>query len=231
MNTNHLITPALASLNLTAALCTAALCLQAGCGDDGGASDETSQTGDGDGDPGDGDGDPGDGDGDPGDGDGDPGDGDGDPGDGDGDPAGVTDEEVLALIADYSSTFVQINDAPVVSGAHMGGGIMVNVWVDPAHADVYKALDPANPVDTEFPEGMIVIKEHLDDMMAVAGGTIMFKGPAGYDSDNGDWWYGMGDLEGTLVASGPGLADCLACHVALASTDYLHGIDPANQAP
>jgi hypothetical protein len=153
--------------------------------------------------------------------------GDGDTETGDGD-ASVDDDEVLAAIADYPSSFVQINAEPLTS-VHMGGSVMVNIWVDPANAEQYMTIDPDNPAALELAVGAIVIKEHLDDQMNVAGGTIMVKGPAGYDA-NGDWWYGMGDLQGSLAVSGPALADCLACHSALAQTDFLHGVAPEDQA-
>ncbi len=153
-------------------------------------------------------------------------------GDGDGDGAEIDEQAILDAIADYQSTFVLINAAPFVSGAHMGGGIDVNVWVHPDHAAQYKGIDPMNPVATIFPEGAIVIKEHFDGEMNVVGGTVMVKGPAGYNPDNNDWWFGMGDLlGGALEASGPDLAGCLGCHTPVAETDYLFGVPPADQNP
>jgi hypothetical protein len=214
------------ALSLSFSLLLAPLVLVLGCNDDAnndGSSDETQGDGDpGDGDPGDGD----PGDGDPGDGD--PGDGDpgdGDPGDGDPD---IDEQAILDAIADYPDTFVLINAAPFTS-QHMG--MMVNIWVDPNNAAQYKSIDPENPAPITLPEGAIIVKEHLDGD-DVAGGTVMVKGPAGYSPDDNDWWFAMGNLlGGELADSGPSLGGCIGCHSAVSETDYLFGVDSAEQNP
>ncbi|KIG13629.1 hypothetical protein DB30_07837 [Enhygromyxa salina] len=199
------------------------------CTDDGTGDTGDTDTSGGDGD---GDGDPGDGDGDPGDGDGDPGDGDGDPtGDGDGDPGGVDEAAIIAEAMGYQS-WVLINAAPFMSAGHDGGMATVNVWVPPDLAAQYKAIDPANPMATEFAEGSIIVKEHLDDMGMPAAGTIMYKGPPGYSEGSGDWWWGMGNvLGGELASSGPDLAGCIGCHSPQTTTDWVFGVPPADQNP
>ncbi|EDM78780.1 hypothetical protein PPSIR1_32317 [Plesiocystis pacifica SIR-1] len=146
----------------------------------------------------------------------------------------VDEEAVLAEIAGYQDNFTLINAAPFESGAHAGGGIMVNVYVNSANAAQYKSINPDDPegTATTFPEGTIVVKEHLDDMGNPNGGTAMYKAPAGYNSDNNDWWFGMGDLLGSnLEASGPDLMGCIGCHSPLTDTDYLVGIPADQQTP
>ena len=152
-------------------------------------------------------------------------------GDGDGDPAGIDEAAIIAEAMGYQS-WVLINAAPFVSAGHDGGTATVNIWVPQDLAAQYKAIDPANPVETAFPEGSIIVKEHLDDMGVATAGTIMYKGPAGYSEGSGDWWWGVGDvLGGTLDNSGPDVAGCIGCHSAVPTTDWVFGVPPADQNP
>lgn len=149
-----------------------------------------------------------------------------DNGDDNKDDPSIDEQAILDTLADYQANFELVNAAPLLS-AH---GIHVNVWVDSDHAAQYRLIDPDDPVSVEFAPGTIVVKEHLDNQMNVVGGTVMVKGPPGYDPSHADWWYAKGDLlGGSLAVSGPGLASCLGCHADVSGTDYLHGVAPANQ--
>jgi hypothetical protein len=165
------------------------------------------------------------------------GDGDGDgtadtTGDGDGDPGDGVDEAAIIAEAMGYQGWVLINAAPFMSSGHDGGMATVNVYVPPDLAAQFKMIDPASPMATEFAEGSIIVKEHLDAMGMPAAGTIMYKGPAGYSPDSGDWWWGMGDvLGGALEDSGPDLAGCIGCHSPQTTTDWVFGVPPANQNP
>lgn len=143
--------------------------------------------------------------------------------------AEVDEAAVLAEIAGYRDNFVLINAAPFMS---QHGPAMVNVYVNAANADQYRTIDPADHAGTAttFPEGTLVVKENIDEMGNPTGGTAMYKGPAGYNPDNNDWWFGMGDLLGSnLEASGPDLMGCLGCHDPLTDTDFLVGVAPDQQ--
>lgn len=158
------------------------------------------------------------------------GDGDGDPatGDGDGDASGVDEAAIIAEAQGYKD-WVLINADPFQSAGHDGGMAVVNIYVPQAAADQYRAIDPANPVETTFAEGTIIVKEHVDDAGEYVMATVMAKGPEGYSEGSGDWWWGMGDLAGgALDASGPDLMGCIGCHSAYPTTDWLVGV-PADQ--
>ena len=168
--------------------CLPALALVAsGCSDDttandDGSSSETSDDGDGDGDPsGDGDGDPsGDGDGDPsGDGDGDPsGDGDGDPsGDGDGDPSGDGDGDGDG---DPELTLTQLLPIGVYETGEFDSGAAEISAFDPASQrlfvvngfdgviDVLDLSDPTLPV--------LIDSVDLSDYGAAANSVAVYDG-------------------------------------------------------
>ena len=58
--------------------------------------------------------------------------------------------------------------------------------------------------------------------------TIMVKMQAGYDPENGDWWYGKADKTGTRIRSSGKIRECIACHKQAAETDYLFSKDVMN---
>jgi len=58
--------------------------------------------------------------------------------------------------------------------------------------------------------------------------TIMVKMPAGYDSENADWWYGVYDASGTDMWDEGKLQDCIICHKQAAETDYLFSKEVLN---
>lgn len=51
---------------------------------------------------------------------------------------------------------------------------------------------------------------------------LMVKMPAGFDPDNGDWWYGMYDksVETSVIEQGI-IVNCIACHNRASGTDYV----------
>ncbi|MHC4960308.1 MAG: cytochrome P460 family protein [Planctomycetota bacterium] len=51
---------------------------------------------------------------------------------------------------------------------------------------------------------------------------IMEKRPAGYNADNGDWFYATMKADGSVVEAGP-IESCIACH-ANAENDYVFGV-------
>ena len=84
------------------------------------------------------------------------------------------------------------------------------------------------------PKGTVAIKE-FDNKDGqgqdgsdgtVDGIAVMIKREAGYDSDNGDWYYQMRDASGAeMSAPAPGkIAPCIQCHRGFKGTDYLGGL-------
>lgn len=134
--------------------------------------------------------------------------------------ASIDEAAVVAQAIDYAS-FEAIN-APA-SSAH-GLADTVVVWVPPAFAAEYRAVDPDDPdASAAFAPGTLFVKEHLDAEGAPAGMTIMYKGPAGYDPDSGDWWWAQAELDGTLNDAGA-VGYCIACHSPRAGADWVFGI-------
>jgi hypothetical protein len=89
----------------------------------------------------------------------------------------------------------------------------VNVWVPSSAAETFRSLSDG----TVFDEGTIIVKEHLDADGAFISATVMYKGPAGYAPDAGDWWFGLVNPDGSASPTGqPDL--CIGCHTSAADT-------------
>lgn len=76
------------------------------------------------------------------------------------------------------------------------------------------------------PVGAVSIKPF--EMGEKMGLAVMVKKQAGYDPDNGDWYYEMRMLDGKLMekdgmAMTGKLAGCIKCHAVFSAKDYLGG--------
>ena len=114
------------------------------------------------------------------------------------------------------STWTKMNAAPFQS-AH--GKAMVDVYVKPEHVEVYKALS------SPFPVGMPVAKVQYngaDQASGISKITTMVKMDAGYDSEHGDWHYGIVSADGTKTMNEGKIGSCISCHDN-AEKDYLFG--------
>ena len=78
-----------------------------------------------------------------------------------------------------------------------------------------------------FPVGSIIVKPLYPDpkRSETAKLTIMLKMEKGYDSKNGDWWYGVYDESGMEVSSQGKIKSCIKCHAKAKETDYLFSKD------
>ena len=150
--------------------------------------------------------------------------GEGGGGEGGGSSATVDDAELSAMAADYAS-LTKANPAPFMSAQH-DGMPMVNVFYNDVASEHY----PITSGPFTFAEGSMIVKEMLgpDDQPMML--TAMYKGPAGYDPDNGDWWWGMLTLEGEPAMPGSvgKIAMCTGCHQGQSDTDFAFGI-PATE--
>lgn len=108
----------------------------------------------------------------------------------------------------------RLNKEILDSEAHAA---MVDVYVnDKARAVYENATAP-------YPVGAMVVKPlYADkDRKECARIVVMVKMPAGYDTKNGDWWYGVGDESGEAMYYQGVLRSCIACHKAVEETDYM----------
>jgi Cytochrome P460 len=117
--------------------------------------------------------------------------------------------EVIEQAGQYATALVQINDTPFAS--QHGLAASVNVFVDAANAELYRTLDPAAPADLDFPEGALIVKEHLDADGNQAGYLMMYQGPDGYAPEANDWFWARVDASGATQETGA-VGFCISCH-------------------
>ncbi|MBT8496182.1 MAG: cytochrome P460 family protein [Deltaproteobacteria bacterium] len=135
---------------------------------------------------------------------------------------GGTPEYQLPVDLSTWNTWTKASSETFLSSSHSKA--MVDVYVTTDHADAYKALKGPMPV------GMALVKaQHKNDggqKGAPQNLTVMVKMEAGFDPDNGDWYYGVYSYDGKKVMM-EGKADgktamCANCHDT-ADTDYVFG--------
>jgi hypothetical protein len=95
-----------------------------------------------------------------------------------------------------------------------------------AYVEIYlndKAKDAYIKVEPRFKEGSKIFKPLYADPQGkhMARLVIMVKMQEGYDSDNGDWWYGVYDESGTKMWYEGRIPECIDCHAMAKETDYL----------
>ena len=86
-----------------------------------------------------------------------------------------------------------------------------------------KAVDAYVEVKPTFPVGSKAFKPLYGDLegRVFARLVIMVKMKGGYDSEHGDWWYGVYDESGTEMAYEGRIPECISCHAMAKETDYL----------
>lgn len=141
-----------------------------------------------------------------------------------GEPAPFDEAEVIQRAHMFATELVKINVDPFPS-AH-GLADTVNVHVDAGAADLYRTIDPEAPAELDFPEGTLVVKEHLNTEGAYDGFLMMYQGPEGYDPDNRDWFFARIDGTGATRETGA-VGFCIGCHVP--SPSFLFGVPADNQ--
>lgn len=88
------------------------------------------------------------------------------------------------------------------------------------------AKDVITKASFTVPEGTTSIKEFdMDGDGKLDGLAVMIKKPAGYDAANGDWYYDMRSIDGTVMPDPPAgkIAMCIGCHEGFKAKDYLGG--------
>lgn len=132
--------------------------------------------------------------------------------------------EVIELGGRYATELVQINTDPFPS--QHGLAAAVNVFVDPANADLYRTLDPAAPAELDFPEGALIVKEHLDADGNADGYLLMYQGPDDYAPAAHDWFWARVDGTGTTQETGE-VGFCISCHAQ--APGHIIGVATDNQ--
>jgi len=107
-----------------------------------------------------------------------------------------------------------LNVVPIESDAH---NAYVDIYVNDIAKETYVKQKK------EFPIGSIIIKPlyPTEKREELARLTIMMKMDRGYDSENGDWWYGVYDELGVDGWYQGKIKSCIKCHKMVKHTDYL----------
>lgn len=108
----------------------------------------------------------------------------------------------------------KLNDAPLYSESHKA---YIDIYANPSGKKAYESMTRRYPVGAEILKPLYSDKEgkHMSKL------TIMVKMPPGYDSDNGDWWYGVYDNSGSKALFTGRIESCIKCHKIASQTDYL----------
>lgn len=130
------------------------------------------------------------------------------------------DRAMMELGRDYK-TFTRIDRRAYTSTL---GAFDINVYVN-GDVGQYRKIHPevTGTGATTISVGTIIVREVFDANGQVSKLTLMAKGPSGYDSRIGDWWWGEADPTGTPTKLGR-LTECHGCHVPRAGDDYLFGV-------
>jgi hypothetical protein len=120
---------------------------------------------------------------------------------------------VSGFVADYATNagFFTLMAGPFAGTSPHG---TVQIWYT---TDLQAAIESGDPFTA--PVGAASIKEFDNGAQGI---VVMTKQAAGFDADNGDWYYELLGTDGTVQVSGA-IADCIACHEAFPDTDYLGG--------
>ncbi|HEY2515705.1 MAG TPA: hypothetical protein VGI39_32775 [Polyangiaceae bacterium] len=138
---------------------------------------------------------------------------------------------ILSAVANgaykYSPQFVPVNRIAYPSAA--ASGVAINVWVTSADFASYAQVAPDRlGSHVELDPGAMIVREVLSGGN-VAKLTLMVEGPAGYNPDLGDFWFGVIAPDGTpLVDKGEErtgkLQQCYSCRIPRKDDGYLFGV-------
>jgi len=129
-------------------------------------------------------------------------------------------------------SFELINARPFPTTQHQGNPL-VKVWTDELATAPYRALSVGATGGRDVAVGAMIVKE----MMGASGEppvlTVMAKQPSGYDPQNGDWWYGRLNADGTATNSSfvGKVGFCISCHAGASGGDHLFGVAADNLTP
>jgi hypothetical protein len=135
----------------------------------------------------------------------------------------------------YSPQFAPLNrDA---YGSTAATGVKINVWVTASQLTAYAKIDPGKAgTGVKLLPGGMIVREVLTADGSVAKLTLMVKGPPGYNSALGDYWFAVTEPDGTPLEENGAkltgkLTQCFGCHIPRANDDYLFGVPAAARQP
>ncbi len=129
------------------------------------------------------------------------------------------DEQAIAEQAIAFESLEKINETPLTS--QHGLADTMNLWVDAAAAQDYAGLSLGGT--PSFDPQTIILKEQLDADGTLNSVAVMYKGPAGYAPDSGDWWFGLVNPDGSIRLGGQP-PSCVDCHASVANQDWAWGL-------
>jgi hypothetical protein len=130
-----------------------------------------------------------------------------------------------------NTDFTEVNAQAYTSG--LSATSKINVWVNKIGAADYEGIEPevSNSHHTVAP-GTVIVREVFDMTGTVTKLTLMVKGPVGYNSTVGDFWFGVTSPDGTpMMDNGEQqmgkLTACFSCHQTRAGDGFLFGVPMA----
>ncbi len=146
--------------------------------------------------------------------------------------ATVDSAAVLATVAQNayltSPSFTEVTRVPYESVAKPG--TMIREWVSTSSLAAYESISPSVVGSgAVIAPGTTIVRAVLAADGTVAGLTLMYKGPAGYNPQLGDWWFGVTAPDGTPTETDAGpevglLTACFSCHVPRQNDGWLFGV-------
>ena len=128
---------------------------------------------------------------------------------------GMTDAEIQTLIQNYKE-FPALNEDLKRSGTHEN--MLVRTHLDP------KAMAAFNSKTYPYANGVEVVKQGHKTADGPVEALFIMKKIAGYDSENGDWFYAMTNGDGMVGDKGR-MQMCSSCHGAVRNKDFIYGFD------
>ena len=141
-----------------------------------------------------------------------------------GDASPFDEAEVIEQASMYATNLEKIN-IDAFGSAH-GLADTVNVFINSEAADLYRSIDFDAPTDVGFPEGTLIVKEHLNAEGAEDGFLMMYRGPEGYLPDAGGWFWARIDGTGATRETGA-VGFCISCHMPVEG--WVFGVPADNQ--
>ena len=112
-------------------------------------------------------------------------------------------------------SWTRINPKPQLSVGH--SNVWVAIYVNKLAKGIYQKAGLSYPPCSKIAKASYKDRETKQFIDL----TAMFKMPAGYDSDNNDWWYATYDQAGKQAEEKGRLANCITCHKKAERTDFL----------
>ncbi len=108
----------------------------------------------------------------------------------------------------------KLNSVPMYSESHRA---YIDIYANNSGKKAYESKVRLYPVGAEIVKPLYTDKKGK----VMTKLTVMVKMHPGYDPENGDWWYGVYNNEGTIASHYGRIESCIKCHKIAADTDYL----------